>query len=162
MNRLIYLISITTIPVSVFCQQIPENCTEVEKIKHTKEEWNQILKRESFHILREKGTEKPFKNAYHDNKAEGIYTCAGCDLALFASEDKYDSGTGWPSFKKPICENHLELKKDNTFFTERTEVTCARCEGHIGHVFDDGPAPLGKRYCMNSGAMKFVQKQDSK
>lgn len=127
---------------------------EVEK---TEEEWRKILTREQYHVLREKGTEFAFANKYWNNKKKGTYRCAGCGNELFSSESKYDSGTGWPSFSKPIAENKVVDESDLSHGMKRTEVLCARCGGHLGHVFDDGPAPTGKRYCMNSASLDFEE-----
>lgn len=126
------------------------------KLILTEEEWSSSLPLEQFLILRKNGTEKAFENAYYDNEEEGIYVCAGCKLPLFSSQDKFDSGTGWPSFSQPICPENVYFKDDYTLLTKRTAVECSRCDGHLGHVFPDGPPPTGLRYCMNSGALQFV------
>ena len=110
-------------------------------------------------ILKKKGTEKPFTGAFWNYHEKGTYTCAQCDQELFASDDKYDSGTGWPSFKKPIHPDAINEKNDNLLWMKRTEVVCSLCGGHLGHVFNDGPPPTGQRYCMNSGAFRFKQKK---
>jgi len=125
----------------------------IEKITKTDAEWKQQLTPDQYFILRQKGTEPAFNNAYWNNHETGIYRCAACGLELYSSADKFESGTGWPSFTKPILEDHVELVADAD--GSRTEVQCPRCGGHLGHVFDDGPKPTGKRYCMDSGAMKF-------
>lgn len=127
------------------------------EITKTDAEWRAILTPEQYRVLRQEATEPPFKNKYHAHKARGVYRCAGCDLPLFSSEAKYDSGTGWPSFWQPISETALGTKTDWRLFSPRTEVHCARCGGHLGHVFDDGPPPTGLRYCINSAALNFVQ-----
>ncbi len=130
-----------------------------EKVSKTEEEWKKALTSDQFRILRLKGTELPFHNEYYDNKRKGKYYCAGCGNELFTSDTKYDSGTGWPSFFAPISEDKVEFHDDKTFRAVRTEVACARCGGHLGHVFDDGPGPTGKRYCMNSGSLRFVDEK---
>jgi peptide-methionine (R)-S-oxide reductase len=122
----------------------------------TDEEWKKILTPEQYHILREKGTERAFSGEYDRNHEHGVYRCAACGLDLYRSEEKYDSGTGWPSFTAPIAASNVLSRPDNSFFSHRTEVVCPRCGGHLGHVFDDGPKPTGKRYCMNSAALRFV------
>ncbi len=127
-----------------------------ETVVKTKEEWKKQLTPEQFHILREKGTERAFSGKYSDFHEHGIYRCAGCGLDLFRSEDKFESGTGWPSFTRPIAPENVTEKPDNSLFSRRTEVLCRRCGGHLGHVFDDGPRPTGLRYCMNSAALQFV------
>jgi peptide-methionine (R)-S-oxide reductase len=127
-----------------------------ETVVKTKEEWKKVLTPEQFHILREKGTERAFSGIYDNHHEHGVYRCAACGLDLYRSEDKYDSGTGWPSFTKPIAPENISTRPDDSLFTRRTEVLCRRCGGHLGHVFDDGPKPTGLRYCMNSAALQFV------
>ena len=127
-----------------------------QTVVKTNEEWKKSLTPEQYHILREKGTERAFSGKYDKNHEHGIYRCAACGLDLYRSEEKYDSGTGWPSFTAPIAPENVGTRPDNSFFSQRTEVLCPRCGGHLGHVFDDGPEPTGLRYCMNSVALKFV------
>jgi peptide-methionine (R)-S-oxide reductase len=132
---------------------------EREKIEKTEEEWKRQLGLQRYEILRREGTEPAFRNKYWDNHEPGIYVCGGCSLSLFSSDDKFDSGTGWPSFTRPIRKDAVEDHPDNRYGMRRTGVRCARCGGHLGHVFDDGPPPTGTRYCMNSGSLDFVPRQ---
>ena len=128
-----------------------------EKVSKSEEEWRKELGPERYHVLREKGTERPFTGEYVYNKATGMYMCGGCGAELFSSDTKFDSGTGWPSFTQPVEEGRIELRPDNSFFMHRTEVLCGRCGSHLGHVFDDGPGPTGQRYCINSCALDFEE-----
>ena len=127
----------------------------IEKIYKTEEEWKKILTSEQYNVMRKRKTERPFTCELEEYKGEGVYHCVGCDLPLFKSGVKFESGTGWPSFYEPFNVEHLIFKEDNSFGMERTEVLCARCESHLGHVFDDGPKPSGKRYCINGVTLKF-------
>ncbi len=123
----------------------------------TDKEWQKILSPSAYHILREKGTEMAFSGKYADNHEKGTYYCTACKNELFSSEAKFESGTGWPSFYQPISKGKVLNIVDSTYGMTRTEVVCARCGGHLGHVFDDGPKPTGLRYCMNSDAMNFIK-----
>ena len=128
----------------------------IEKIEKTDEEWKKLLTKEQYHVLRKQGTERAWTGELNEEKRKGTYVCAACGLELFSSDHKFESGTGWPSFYQPIDPNHIGTEEDRSFFGVRTEVHCARCGGHLGHVFTDGPRPTGLRYCMNSVSMKFV------
>jgi peptide-methionine (R)-S-oxide reductase len=128
---------------------------DFERIEKSDEEWKRELSEFDFYVLREKGTERAFTGSYWDNKEKGIYTCKACNLPLFSSETKFRSGTGWPSFYIPAYRNTVVEEADRSFGMVRTEVLCARCGGHLGHVFNDGPEPTGLRYCINSVSLSF-------
>lgn len=153
---LITVVSFVAIFIGCFTPNIEEEGEAEFEVIKSENEWRETLTSQQFHILREKGTERAFTGKYHDNKAEGLYVCAGCDKELFHSNAKFDSGTGWPSFWEPASEASVLTRSDNGLFMRRTEVICSRCGGHLGHVFDDGPRPTGLRYCINSAALSFM------
>ena len=131
-----------------------------DKIEKTDEEWKKTLTPEQYHVLREKGTERAFTGEYADTHDPGTYKCAACGNPLFSSDTKYESGSGWPSFYEPVAEGRgWRLRPTGKFGMSRTEVLCAKCGGHLGHVFPDGPEPTGERYCMNSAALKLEKKE---
>lgn len=132
----------------------------MDKLTLSDAEWRERLTPQQYHVLREHGTERAFTGEYEDNKEAGLYRCAGCDLPLFDSVHKYDSGSGWPSFTAPVGQEVVSMIEDRSLGMLRVEIRCARCEGHLGHVFPDGPGPAGLRYCMNSASLDFEPEQD--
>ena len=130
--------------------------TTPEKLVKSDAEWRSQLTPQQYDVTRRHGTERAFTGPYHDNKAPGLYSCVCCGEPLFDAAAKYDSGTGWPSFFEPVAASAVEEHSDNAFFMRRTEVRCARCDAHLGHVFPDGPRPTGQRYCMNGQALRFA------
>lgn len=129
----------------------------MERVQKSDEEWKRQLTPEQYHVTREKGTERAFTGKYHAFKGKGIYRCVSCGIDLYRSETKFDSGTGWPSFWAAVAEQNVRYETDTSFFMRRTEVRCARCGAHLGHVFDDGPPPTHQRHCINSAALQFTE-----
>jgi methionine-R-sulfoxide reductase len=130
------------------------------KVELSDDEWRKRLTREQFQVLRAKGTERPFCGTLLDNKKQGVYACVGCGLPLFSSDAKFNSGTGWPSFFQPIALENIVEERDTSHGMIRTEILCARCDGHLGHVFDDGPRPTGLRFCLNSESLSFTPSEE--
>jgi len=178
MKRLVYVLLFATAFAVTACTEQPKQDPDKaraastaamgshtfpgEKVSKTDAEWREQLSDLQFDVLRQAGTERAFSGEYWDEKRSGTYVCRGCDLELFSSDTKFKSGTGWPSFYQPAAKGHVAEHVDRKYGMVRTEVTCARCDGHLGHVFEDGPEPTGLRYCMNSASLKFVPGSDAK
>lgn len=155
MNMLIALVLFWSCAQDIRQRQDGQISKRKDVIVKNQDEWKKELPREVYEVMREKGTERAFTGKYWDHHDKGVYLCAACQLPLFESETKFESGTGWPSFYKPVSGDAVESETDRSYGMVRSEVHCARCGGHLGHVFDDGPKPTGLRYCINSASLQF-------
>jgi peptide-methionine (R)-S-oxide reductase len=159
----VFLIISLCLPALLACSQKSKDEPQKEQTRYTvvktEQEWRKILTPEQYSILREKGTERAFTGKYWDNHKKGVYACAACQLPLFSSETKFESGTGWPSFFQPLDKEKVSIVIDKSYGMTREEVVCSRCGGHLGHVFPDGPKPTGLRYCLNSASLQFTEKK---
>jgi peptide-methionine (R)-S-oxide reductase len=142
------------------CNAVTGEVEEVDRVVKSDEEWRRLLTPEQFSVARKEGTEPAFTGRYWDCKEDGLYVCVCCGNHLFSSKTKFESGTGWPSFWKPVSDLNIKTDLDTRFFMTRTEVLCRRCDAHLGHVFDDGPPPTYQRFCMNSASLRFVRRED--
>jgi methionine-R-sulfoxide reductase len=148
------------VKVAVYDKEAKLVEVEMPRVVKSDEEWLKQLGPEAYKVVRAKGTERPFCGTLLDNKKDGVYACVGCALPLFSSDAKFNSGTGWPSFFKPVAEGNVVVEVDRAYGMVREEILCGRCGGHLGHVFDDGPPPTGKRHCVNSESLKFYGKEE--
>lgn len=138
----------------------PAGVQQVERVDHPPADWRDKLSAQQYHVTRQSGTDTPFTGTYYKQHSDGMYRCVGCGTALFRSDDKFDSGTGWPSYTAPADERNVETRKDVSLFMERTEVACRRCGAHLGHVFPDGPGPSHLRYCINESSLQFSPRKE--